>query len=225
MTVEIIPNLLQDRHVVKIKGSFRKTLSRKFFKVKTFVDRLTSEGIFLDIFDIGGGLGLNYENPNRVADFSGYLKVVSELSAAFKNRIHIGSELGRALVAQAGMLVTRVIGQKSNGEKDFLFVDASMTELMRPALYQARHSMALHSNRQNVGHSNSTHFEVVGPVCESSDVFGADYLFPRDISENDLLAIQLAGAYGHVMSSRYNLRPTPKEYLLHDAQSGLVLSR
>jgi diaminopimelate decarboxylase len=191
-------------------NSFREA----FEKVLIFVQTLKHHGIEIQTFDLGGGLGISYTQPEQCADFSGYLQTIKSLKNQYSTPNYWASELGRALVASCGTLVTKVIGQKESGDKSFLIVDASMTELIRPALYQARHPIAVISMSNNQAPSNHV-FEVVGPVCESSDVFGSDYSLPRELKENDLLGIQLAGAYGHVMSSQYNLRPRPTEYIFH----------
>jgi len=157
------------------------------------------------VLNLGGGFGVNYENPEEfpTADFQSFFGVIaSNLQIPSDVRVHF--ELGRCIVAQCGTLVTKVLFVKMGFERRFIIVDAGMTELLRPALYQARHKIENpFSNRPEQV------YDVVGPVCESSDVFAKDYLMPGT-ERGDLLLIRSCGAYGQSMSLRYNLRnPAP----------------
>jgi len=123
-------------------------------------------------------------------------------------RQEVHFELGRALVAQCGSLVSRVLYTKSGAKKNFLILDAGMTELMRPALYQAYHKIEPAFAH---GSAPEAKYDVVGPICESSDCFGRDVPMPQ-ARRGDLIAIRTAGAYGEVMASRYNLREEIRHY-------------
>lgn len=120
-------------------------------------------------------------------------------------------ELGRSLVAQSGILLSKVLFTKTTGNTDFVILDAGMTELLRPALYQAQHKIVALTNFENEQEKQPYH--IVGPICESSDVFAKHYPLPRS-KRGDLVAIYSAGAYGKVLASEYNLRPTVKEYFI-----------
>lgn len=152
--------------------------------------------------NMGGGLGIDYENPdaNPIVDFETFFKIFHEhLKPLPRQEIHF--ELGRCLVAQSGSLIAKVLYVKKGIKTNFAILDAGMTELIRPALYQAFHSI------QNLT-SQATELEkydVVGPICESSDCFGKAIRLPIT-SRGDLIAIRSTGAYGEVMASRYNLR-------------------
>jgi diaminopimelate decarboxylase len=172
--------------------------------------RLRSRGIRLRVLDIGGGLGVRYDQPHSIPNFRDFGRLVGPLIQKWKALqgpdAEVHCELGRALTAMAGILVTRVIGTKQGDTKSFVIVDASMTELLRPALYQAEHpieAVRTTSSRQI--------FDVVGPVCESSDVLGCSIELPVDLVEDDILVIHGCGAYGRSMSSEYNLRRLPPE--------------
>ncbi|HUW04984.1 MAG TPA: diaminopimelate decarboxylase [Williamwhitmania sp.] len=160
---------------------------------------------FLPYLNVGGGLGVSYENPegNEMPDFEGYFNTFSKtLRLLPGQKVHF--ELGRSIVAQCGSLVTKVLYVKGSEQKKFAVVDAGMTDLMRPALYNAVHKIV------NLSSYNSTQvYDVVGPVCESTDCFAHDVALPK-ASRGDLLTILSAGAYGEVMSSRYNLREKPQ---------------
>jgi diaminopimelate decarboxylase len=159
--------------------------------------------------NLGGGLGVNYENPSEIPDFVSFFSTIHEFLEPRPNQ-EIHFELGRALVAHMGDLITRVLYVKEGLKKKFAIVDAGMTELIRPALYQAYHRIdALHAN------SDTEKYDVVGPICESSDIFGKEVELPK-LKRGDLVAIRSAGAYGEVMASRYNLRPFAKAYLNHE---------
>jgi len=153
--------------------------------------------------NVGGGLGVDYHNPdgNPIADFEAYFEVFDKfLERTPQQEVHF--ELGRALVAQSGSLISKVLYTKSGVKKNFLILDAGMTELMRPALYQAYHKIEKLGSTEI---KEEVNYDVVGPICESSDCFGKEVELP--ISERgDLIAIRTAGAYGEVMASRYNLR-------------------
>lgn len=174
-------------------------------KINVLQDRLETEGIRLNMINVGGGLGVDYVNPekNPVPDFRQYFNIFSqELRLRPGQQLHF--ELGRAVVAQCGRLVTKVLYVKQGTIKKFAIVDAGFTELIRPALYGAHHKIVnLTSN------GPLQNYDVVGPICESSDVFGKDEMLP-EVHRGDLIALLSAGAYGEAMSSTYNCRPLPQ---------------
>lgn len=150
----------------------------------------------------GGGLGIDYHHPDKhpIADFNNYFKVYNDfLELAPGQQLHF--ELGRAIVGQCGNLISKVLYVKNGVNIDFLIIDAGMTELMRPALYQAFHLIENISSTEKEKHN----YDVVGPICESSDCFGKRISLPIS-KRGDLIAIRTAGAYGEVMASNYNLR-------------------
>ena len=192
-------------------------------RINEIQDSLQAEGITLEDINVGGGLGVDYDNPNAhpIPNFRDYF-------ATFHTHLrqrpgqHIHFELGRAIVAQCGSLITRVLYIKEGTERQFAIVDAGMTELIRPALYGAHHKIESISASNQLQLSQELPFmttdelqtyDVVGPICESSDIFGHDVRLPR-LQRGDLLAIRSAGAYGETMASQYNLRPLPKSYEL-----------
>lgn len=164
------------------------------------------EGTCFRFFNVGGGLGIDYDNPdeNPIPDFANYFDTIL-------NNIHLDPgqevhcELGRAVVAQCGSLITKVVLVKKGLEKSFVITDAGMSDLIRPALYGAHHKI---ENISETGKPCDHLYDVVGPICESSDVFGKDELLP-ETQRGDLLALRSAGAYGAAMSSQYNMRDLP----------------
>jgi diaminopimelate decarboxylase len=162
-------------------------------------------GMPVKVLNVGGGLGVDYHNPdeNPVSDFKAYFKIFADfLTVKPHQEVHF--ELGRALVAQCSSLVSKVLYVKNGIKKNFAVLDAGMTELMRPALYQAYHKIENISKIANSGEAVS--YDVVGPICESSDCFGKDVAMP-ETKRGDLIALRTVGAYGEVMASAYNLRP------------------
>lgn len=172
-------------------------------KVNEWKNWFEERGTYIRVLNVGGGLGVDYKAPdeNPIPNFEEYFEVFDKfLERSSKQEVHF--ELGRALVAQCGSLISRVLYTKSGVKKHFLILDSGMTELMRPALYQAYHKI------ERVGEAKglaTQHYDVVGPICESSDSFGREVELPVS-QRGDLIAIRTAGAYGEVMSSRYNLR-------------------
>ncbi|OYD44346.1 diaminopimelate decarboxylase [Sphingobacterium cellulitidis] len=172
-------------------------------KVNEWKNWFEERGTTIKVLNVGGGLGVDYHEPDThpYADFEAYFEVFDKfLERNAQQEVHF--ELGRALVAQSGTLVSKVLYTKSGVKKNFLILDAGMTELMRPALYQAFHKIEKLGAEPNAEQLN---YDVVGPICESSDCFGKEV--PLPVSERgDLIAIRTAGAYGEVMASKYNLR-------------------
>ncbi|WP_270090263.1 diaminopimelate decarboxylase [Sphingobacterium sp. SYP-B4668] len=171
-------------------------------KVNEWKNWFEERGTTISVLNVGGGLGVDYKNPdgNAIADFEAYFDIFDKFLERNANQ-EVHFELGRALVAQCGSLVSRVLYTKNGVKKHFLILDAGMTELMRPALYQAYHKI----EKVGSGEQATINYDVVGPICESSDCFGKEV--PLPISQRgDLIAIRTAGAYGEVMASNYNLR-------------------
>ncbi len=185
-------------------------------KVMVLADALARDGISLEHLDLGGGLGIRYrdETPPPVAD---YVAALLEVVRGRKEKLLV--EPGRALVGNAGVLLTRVEYLKPGEEKHFAIVDAAMNDLMRPALYEAFHAIR-EVERRGI---SSQKYEVVGPVCESGDFLGHD----RDlaIEQGDVLAVMSAGAYGMSMSSNYNTRPRAAEVLVDGDSARIIRER
>ncbi len=175
-------------------------------KINAMVGHYSAQGINFESINVGGGLGIDYENPdsNPIPDFSSYFDTFRKnLKLSKGQSLHF--ELGRSVVAQCGSLITKVLYVKEGLKKKFVIVDAGMTDLIRPALYQAHHLI------QNITSSSSLTetYDVVGPICESSDCFGVNETLPVT-SRGDLLALRSAGAYGEIMASQYNCRKLPQ---------------
>lgn len=173
--------------------------------------QLDAHHIKVENINVGGGLGVDYQHPNRlpIPDFATYFQTYHRhLELRTGQQLHF--ECGRAVVAQCGSLITRVLYVKQAKYKQFAIVDAGMTDLIRPALYQAYHKI------ENISSDESRQtYDVVGPICESSDVF-AKAIDLECCHRGDLLAIRSAGAYGEIMASQYNCRPLPVGYLTED---------
>lgn len=173
--------------------------------------QLAQHNIHVKNINVGGGLGVSYDNPDRepIPDFKAYFNTyASHLRLQDGQQVHF--ELGRSIVAQCGSLITRLLYVKQGTFKQFAIVDAGMTDLIRPALYQALHQI------QNISSSEPAEvYDVVGPICESSDVF-AKAIDLNKCHRGDLLAIRSAGAYGEIMASSYNCRPLPQGYVTED---------
>jgi diaminopimelate decarboxylase len=181
-------------------------------RINEMQDWFEDHGFPVKVLNTGGGLGVDYHNPdgNPIANFEGYFKVFRDfLNVKPGQEVHF--ELGRALVAQCSALVSRVLYVKMGQKKNFLVLDAGMTELIRPMLYQAYQKIE-NLSRQSENDSQISNlksqilkYDVVGPICESTDCFQKDVELPESF-RGDIFAIRTAGAYGEVMSSGYNLR-------------------
>lgn len=187
-------------------------------KVLELVTQLKKEGITIHHLDLGGGLGISYgdDNPPDITEFTNTL--LNRVAERGFGHLDVVLEPGRSLVGNAGVLLTQVEYLKPGAEKNFCIVDAAMTELMRPALYEAYHGIV---SVQEKSVSGST-YDVVGPVCESGDWLGRDRALA--VEEGDLLAILSAGAYGFVMASNYNTRPKPAEIMV-DGKNAYVIRK
>ena len=177
-------------------------------KINEFQQWFALRHIEIPNLNVGGGLGIDYHEPdqNSIVDFASFFKLFHDLLDVYPGqKIHF--ELGRALVAQCGSLISKVLYIKNGVNTNFMILDAGMTELIRPALYQAYHKIENISNTDGA----SQRYDVVGPICESSDCFGKALVMPAT-SRGDLIAIRSTGAYGEVMSSNYNLREKVEAY-------------
>ena len=173
-----------------------------FVQLCRVINRLQTQ-VRVNHINVGGGLGIDYSEPDEhpVPDFKSYFDVFRRnLNLMPGQTLHF--ELGRSVVAQCGSLISRVVYVKHGTAKNFLICDAGMSELIRPALYQAHHKI---ENLSEPEDAPIEKYDVVGPVCESSDVFGMDELLPA-ARRGDLIAFRSAGAYGETMASNYNLR-------------------
>ncbi len=193
------------------------------------VERLRRDGFTVDTLDIGGGYGADYRG-DETPSFEAYAQAITPLLR--DSGLRIIMEPGRSIAAGAGMLLTRVVHTKSSGERDFAIVDAAMTELLRPALYDAYHFIWPVVARDHVPQSlapeqpfeDLVRYHVVGPVCETGDFLARDRALPA-VKRGDLLAIFSTGAYAMTMSSQYNSRPRPPEVLVHRDAARLIRRR
>lgn len=189
-------------------------------RVAALVRQLRQDGHEIRYVDAGGGMGINYRDGSD--DFT---NLAAEYAAAVSGPLQgLGVKLllepGRAIVGPAGVLLTRVVYRKTNGDKKFVIVDAAMNDLIRPSLYQAQHQIVPVSSTN----TETEMVDVVGPICESGDFFARDRELPVT-AEGDLLAILDAGAYGMVLASNYNTRPRPAEILVSGRSAKLVRKR
>lgn len=178
-------------------------------RINQLQDELETNGIQTKNINVGGGLGIDYDMPDThpIPNFEEYFKIFTDnLKLRDGQQLHF--ELGRSIVAQCGSLIARTLYIKQGHTKRFVIVDAGFTELVRPAMYGAHHHT---ENLSVTDKTRTTKYDVVGPICESSDVFSTDELLPVT-KRGDLIAFRSAGAYGEVMASTYNCRPLPKSY-------------
>lgn len=174
---------------------------------------MLDQKIVIKNINVGGGLGINYQQPNEnpIPNFKDYINVITQhLTLQTHQQLHI--EPGRSIVAQCGSLIAKVLYIKEGTHTKFAILNAGMTELIRPALYQAYHLIENITSEEEM-----EKYDIVGPICESSDVFAKGMEINR-AKRGDLVALRSAGAYGEVMASRYNLRPYPTVYLTEDFQ-------
>ena len=176
-------------------------------RINQLIEQLRQAHHRIEHINVGGGLGIDYEHPDKhpIPNFSSYFNTYAKYLNLFDGQ-QLHFELGRAVVGQCGSLVTRVLYVKQGATKQFIIVDAGMTDLIRPALYQAHHQIENLNSREVL-----EKYDVVGPICESSDVFAKDILLPKT-HRGDLIALHSAGAYGEIMASQYNCRALPQSY-------------
>lgn len=189
-------------------GPFKNLCTR----VNEIQEWFVQKGYSLQVINVGGGLGINYKEPDNTLfpDFEAYFKIFGDFLEVRKGQ-QVHFELGRALVGQCGSLISRVLYIKKGINTNFAILDAGMTELIRPALYQAYHkienlsALAERLSENATEKRHTARYDIVGPICESSDCFGKAVYIPETF-RNDLMAIRSTGAYGEVMASHYNLR-------------------
>lgn len=177
-------------------------------RINDIQDDLEKRGVKVENINVGGGLGIDYNDPegHPIPDFQSYFNTFAKhLKLRRGQRVHF--ELGRSVVGQMGSLITRTLYVKQGKSRQFAIVDAGMSDLLRPALYQAHHRIVNLSNTDDL-----QSYDVVGPICESSDVFAKEVSLPT-VHRGDLLAIRSAGAYGESMASQYNCRKLPTGYM------------
>jgi diaminopimelate decarboxylase len=183
--------------------------------IKSLIAELEKKGVSIAHIDVGGGLGIKYQDENIINKDVFISTIVSELKDL---NIMILFEPGRSIVGDCGILVSRVQYIKESDEKNFLILDASMSELIRPPLYNAHHNITA-VRRTDV---EKRSYDVVGPVCESADFLGKNRLM--NINVSDLVVIEDVGAYGFVLSSNYNTRPKPAEYIISNGNINKIRS-
>ena len=188
-------------------------------RVNDIVAYCERNGLKVNIINLGGGLGVDYDDPdeNAIPDFETWFRTISENIVRREDQmVHV--EPGRSLVAQCATLISRVLFVKSGETKNFLIMDAGMNDLIRPALYGAFHKIENLSASQRTFYPTHQAYDIVGPVCESSDVWGAGRLLPLSV-RGDLMAIRSTGAYGQVMASRYNMKDLAPSVFSDDLDS------
>ena len=183
--------------------------NKPYERMLKIIDRIISKIKFkFDFIDLGGGIGIPYKNESKKFNYANYQKSIIKLLGKYKSKIIF--EPGRSIVGNTGVLISKIIYIKENQSKDFIILDAGMNDLMRPALYGAKHRIIpVNKKRKN---SNKT-YEFVGPICESTDKFLSIKKFQK-LKEKELIIICDVGAYGSSLSSNYNLRPNPAEILI-----------
>ena len=189
-----------------------------FSKIKNLAVELRNLGYEVNHLDLGGGFGVDYKMKNSL-NYKSFSKALNEI---FKNNeFQLSVEPGRSLIAESGVLLTKVIRTKSTNYKNFLIVDAAMNNLIRPTLYNATHSiqpLKIKTNR------SSKKYDIVGPICETGDFLGIDFNL-QETKKNEVLAIMTCGAYGSVMRSNYNSRPSAAEVFIFNNKEILLRKR
>lgn len=193
-----------------------------FLRVRDLVVMLRADGLAVETLDLGGGLGVPYgDEPMILPSPAAYAEVVRATVGDLGCRLVV--EPGRLIVGNAGVLVTRVVYVKEGATRTFVIVDAAMNDLLRPAMYGARHAVV--AVDAPADETAERVVDIVGPVCESGDTFVRDYPLPATIAADDLLAIRTAGAYGAAMASTYNARPLVPEVLVNGGDFAVVRKR
>ncbi|MDD3499006.1 MAG: diaminopimelate decarboxylase [Sulfurovum sp.] len=189
--------------------------------VADLVRSLKAIDIDIKFFDVGGGIGVVYDNEQTIAPHA-YTDAIFHATKGLD--VTILCEPGRYMVANAGVFLTRVLYEKVNGEKRFVIVDGAMNDLIRPSLYNAYHRIEAVAKEADTPEDQKTPADVVGPVCESGDFLGKNVPLPP-LEHNDLLAVHSAGAYGFTMASNYNTRPKPAEVAIEGERVRLIRKR
>lgn len=182
-------------------------------RINALQEQVEKRGIRLQSINVGGGLGCDYENPdaNPIPDFADFFaNYAKHLKLRPGQELHF--ELGRSVVCQCGSLISKVLYVKEGLQKKFVILDAGMSDLIRPALYQAHHKIE-NISAQAKGETATDVYDVVGPICESSDCFGENEVLPVT-RRGDFVALRSAGAYGQIMASHYNCRRIPASLVL-----------
>ncbi len=172
-----------------------------------------------EYIDLGGGMGIDYENNQKILNLKQYSKIIKKFLKNKNSKIIF--EPGRSIIANSGVLISKIIYIKEGFKKDFIILDAAMNDLMRPALYGAKHRIIPVKKENN---KSKKIYEFVGPVCESTDRFSTVRKFQK-LKENDLIIICDVGAYGMSLSSNYNLRPKAKEILIKNSKTVVINKR
>ena len=188
--------------------------SQAYSNLKSLADDLKKQKFTVPSLDLGGGIGINYNN-NIPPDFSKYKKIISDLF--INSDYNLSFEPGRSLIAEAGILVTKVIRNKKTNDKNFIIVDAAMNNLIRPTLYDAFHG--IEPVNKNDGHTITA--DIVGPICETGDYIALNREI-NNVENNELLAIRTTGAYSSVMSSNYNARSNANEVFIYNNKDYLI---
>jgi diaminopimelate decarboxylase len=188
--------------------------SQAYSNLKSLADDLKKQKFNVPSLDLGGGIGINYNN-NIPPDFSKYKKIISDLF--INSDYNLSFEPGRSLIAEAGILVTKVIRNKKTNDKNFIIVDAAMNNLIRPTLYDAFHGI----EPVNKNDGNTITADIVGPICETGDYIALNREI-NNVENNELLAIRTTGAYSSVMSSNYNARSNANEVFIYNNKDYLI---
>lgn len=188
-----------------------------FVKTKKMLNDLKEHGVSIQTVDVGGGLGVAYKTDESAPSPADYIAVLQGVLGDFDGEFVF--EPGRCISGDAGVLVASVVRVKQTGDKRFAVLDAGMSDLVRPAMYDAYHNIEAVK-----GGEASERYDVVGPICESADIFGKDRMLP-ELNEGDLIAIETAGAYGAAMASNYNGRPLIAEVLADNDRYAVIRRR
>jgi diaminopimelate decarboxylase len=194
--------------------------SKPYEKMLKILDKIIKKTKFnFEYIDLGGGMGISYNNEKKSLNLNKYSNSIKKFLK--KNKSKIILEPGRSIIGNTGILISKVIYNKEGYKKNFIILDAAMNDLMRPALYDAKHQIkpALKNNN----YANKV-YEFVGPICESTDKFGSYKKFQK-LKENDFIVIFDVGAYGVSLSSNYNLRPKPAEILIKKSKAKVISKR
>ena len=193
---------------------------KPYEKMLRVIERVIKKTKFnFEYIDLGGGMGIDYEKSNKNLNLKKYSSNIQKFLK--KNKCKIIFEPGRTIVANAGYLLSKIIYIKEGDKKDFIIIDAAMNDLMRPALYNAKHLIVPVIKKRD---KSSKLYEFVGPICESTDKFSTEKQFQK-LNEKDLIVICDVGAYGMSLSSNYNLRPKPTEILIKKSKIKIISKR
>ncbi len=187
---------------------------KAFLKIKAFIKKINKNEKIIKVLDLGGGIGINYKDEKNI-NFNSYAKTISDMSNDLDCKLIL--EPGRILVAESGILVTRVLFIKKNKKKTFAIIDTGMNDLLRPALYDAYHDIQSIKKSRGKGEL----YTIVGPICETADTFAKNKLLNR-LNTHEILFFKNVGAYGASMSSSYNSRPIIMELIIHKNNFSII---